>query len=234
MIAKNGTEPGFTIGNGYAIYRGPVTDGSMHRHAAFQIAIATQGEVAILDDTGALHHGTTLLVPPMTNHRLLPSPTLLTYFIEPQHAFADHLRGNRAPGITPADDLRTLQEQDIQKAAPHPPTSLDPRLLAAMTLLSTTRTPMPALAAQVGLSPQRLRALAHRQLGMPLPRWRLWTQLRQAAESLRQGHSLSQAAQSAGFADQPHFTRQMRQMMGLTPSTALKILNPPPTPNNHR
>lgn len=32
---------------------------------------------------------------------------------------------------------------------------------------------MPDAAAQVGLSPQRLRALARQQLGMPLSRWRV-------------------------------------------------------------
>ena len=33
---------------------------------------------------------------------------------------------------------------------------------------------LPAVAARVGLSPQRLRALARGQLGMPLARWRAW------------------------------------------------------------
>ena len=73
---------------------------------------------------------------------------------------------------------------------------------------------LPSLAAKVGLSPQRLRALAQSQLGMPLARWRVWTRLRRAAEALQNGQSLADAAITAGFADQAHLTRQMREMMG--------------------
>jgi len=35
---------------------------------------------------------------------------------------------------------------------------------------------------------------------------------------------LAQAAIAAGFSDQAHFTRQMREMMGLTPSVVLQAL----------
>nr|WP_225953685.1 helix-turn-helix domain-containing protein [Kibdelosporangium phytohabitans] len=83
---------------------------------------------------------------------------------------------------------------------------------------------MPGVAAAVGLSPQRLRALARQQLGMPLTRWRVWARLRRAAEALRDGQSLVDAAVTAGFADQAHLTRQMREMMGITPAAVLPIL----------
>jgi AraC-like DNA-binding protein len=80
------------------------------------------------------------------------------------------------------------------------------------------------LATQLGLSSQRLRALARQQLGMPLARWRVWTRLRRAAEALQRGQSLADAATEAGFADQAHLTRQMREMMGLTPAGLLPIV----------
>lgn len=83
---------------------------------------------------------------------------------------------------------------------------------------------MPALAAKVGLSPQHLRALAQHQLGMPLARWRIWQRLVRAAEALREGQPLAAAAITGGFADQAHFNRQMREMMGLTPSAVLPVL----------
>jgi len=83
---------------------------------------------------------------------------------------------------------------------------------------------MPALAATVGLSPQRLRALAQRQLGIPLPRWRIWQRLVRAVEALREGQPLAGAAITGGFADQAHFNRQMREMLGMTPSAVLPVL----------
>ena len=61
---------------------------------------------------------------------------------------------------------------------------------------------------------------------MPLARWRVWTRLRRAAESLQSGRSLADAAIAAGFADQAHLTRQMREMMGLTPAALLPIVRP--------
>jgi methylphosphotriester-DNA--protein-cysteine methyltransferase len=59
---------------------------------------------------------------------------------------------------------------------------------------------------------------------MPLARWRVWTRLRRAAEALRACESLADAAITAGFADQAHLTRQMREMMGLTPAVVLPVL----------
>jgi methylphosphotriester-DNA--protein-cysteine methyltransferase len=83
---------------------------------------------------------------------------------------------------------------------------------------------LPSLATAVGLSPQRLRALARAQLGMPLARWRVWSRLKRAAEALSGGQSLADAAITAGFADQAHLSRQMREMMGLTPADLLPIV----------
>jgi AraC-like DNA-binding protein len=215
--------PCFTIGDGYACYRGPVTDSAAHRHAAFQIAIAVRGEVAMLDATGTRHQATALVVPPMTWHRILAAPDVHTYFVEPQCAFADRLRGRH--GITEAGELHDLREEDLRPAAAQASGALDPRLVAAM---ATTDLPMPELAARVGLSPQRLRALARRLLGMPLTRWRVWARLRRAAEALGTGQSPADAAVTAGFADQAHLTRWMREMMGLTPAAVLPALRGQP------
>ena len=60
--------------------------------------------------------------------------------------------------------------------------------------------------------------------GIPLPS-RFWTRLRRAAEALLGGQSLADAAITAGFADQAHLTRQMREMMGLTPAALLPIVS---------
>jgi AraC-like DNA-binding protein len=214
--------PRFAVRDGYACYRGPVTDGAAHRHAAFQIAIAVRGEVAMLDAAGTCHRATALVVPPMTRHQMLAATDVLTYFVEPQSAFADRLR--ECHGITPADELHGLREEEISPAAARASSALDPRLVTAMDAVVAQELSIPDLAARVGLSPQRLRALAQRQLGMPLTRWRVWARLRRAAEALCDGQSLADAALTAGFADQAHLTRWMRELMGLTPSAVLPAL----------
>jgi AraC-like DNA-binding protein len=213
--------PHFAVSDGYAVYRGPVTDSTPHRHAAFQVAIAIGGEVTMVDGSANQHQAVALVVAPMTRHRMLANADLLTYFVEPHCAFADRLRERCRDDITAAPELHGLRAADIGVS---PSGALDPRLVTALTTLSDRAVPMPSLAAMVGLSPQRLRALARQQVGMPLARWRLWARLRRATEALRAGQSLADASVTAGFADQAHLTRAMRDMMGLSPSAVLPVL----------
>jgi hypothetical protein len=83
---------------------------------------------------------------------------------------------------------------------------------------------MPSLAATVGLSPST-RAPWH---GIRWAcRWRAGGCGRgcgRAAEALRAGQSLADAAITARLADQAHLTRWMREMVGLTPAAALPVL----------
>jgi AraC-like DNA-binding protein len=162
----------------------------------------------------------------MVGHRLLPVRELRTLFVEPQCAFADRLRAVCGGGITPAPGMRGLREEDV--AGGRLSGEVDGRLLDAMRVLMDERIPMTAVAARVGLSPQRLRALARRELGMPLARWRIWRRLARSAEALREGRTLSEAALAGGFADQAHFTREMRRMMGLTPAEVVQALGGQP------
>ncbi|MDT5000064.1 MAG: hypothetical protein QOK12_2169, partial [Mycobacterium sp.] len=148
----------------------------------------------------------------------------LTYFVEPHCVFADRLRERHGTGISAAPELRDLREDDVRPAGARPSSQLDPRLVQTLNAMSDFHASLPSLAADVGLSSQRLRALARDQLGMPLARWRVWTRLRRAAEALQSGQSLADAASTAGFADQAHLTRQMREMMGLTPAMVLPLL----------
>ncbi len=214
----------FTIGEGYAVYRGPMTVGTLHRHAAFQIVIGIHDEVAVVDATDVQHRAAVLVVAPMERHCLQATPDVLTYFVEPHCVFADRLRQHYGDGVTAAPELRDLSEDEVRPAGTRRSGELDPRLVQALNALVDNHVSLPSLAAKVGVSPQRLRALARSQLGMPLARWRVWTRLRRAAEALQNGQSLADAAITAGFADQAHLTRQMREMMGVTPAAVLPIL----------
>lgn len=218
----------FVVGAGYAVYRGPAAGGAMHGHAAFQVAIAEGGEVSMVDAAGAEHRAAALVVAPMVRHRMLATARLVTFFVEPQCVFAGRLRARCGAGIAAAADLRGLREEDLGPASVRPAGDIDPRLVEALELLRDGGVPMPGLAATVGLSPQRLRALAHAQLGMPLARWRVWARLRRAAEALQRGRSPADAAAEAGFTDQAHLTRRMREMIGLTPAAVVAAVRVQP------
>ena len=180
--------------------------------------------VAVVDASDVTHRAAALVVPPMQRHCLLATPDVLIYFVEPHCEFADRLRQHYGNAITAAPELRDLNEDDVRPGGNQPSGELDPRLVQALNALADTRITLSSLAATVGLSSQRLRALARQQLGMPLARWRVWTRLRRAAEALQRGQSLADAAITAGFADQAHLNRQMREMMGLTPAALLPIV----------
>ena len=186
--------------------------------------IGMRDDVAVVDGADVTHRGAALVVSPMQRHCLLATGDVLTYFVEPHCAFADWLRERYGTGICAAPELQNLGEDDVRPAGNRGSDDLDPRLVRALNALAGSDIALPDLATQIGLSPQRLRALARQQLGMPLARWRVWTRLRHAAEALQQGRSLADAATEAGFADQAHLTRQMREMMGLTPAALLPIV----------
>ncbi|MEV0563874.1 AraC family transcriptional regulator [Dactylosporangium sp. NPDC050588] len=221
------TSARFSVGDGYAVYRGPATDSAPHRHAAFQVAIAARGEVRLVDAAGTEHRGAVLVVAPMVRHRMLATAHLVTFFVEPQCVFAGRLRRRYGGGIAHAAELHAMSEGDLGPASVCPAGGIDPRLLRVMETLRGDAPPMADLAASVGLSPQRLRALAQAQLGMPLARWRGWARLRRAAEALQRGRSPADAAAEAGFTDQAHLTRRMREMIGLTPAVAVAALAGP-------
>lgn len=216
--------PRFAVRDGYALYRGPVADGPIHRHCAFQIAIAIGGEVTMADSAGIVHRGPALLVAPMAPHRIGASPDLLSYYVDPRCAFADTLRDRYDRGIHVAPELSGLREDDVAAFGAVTSSQLDPRLITALELLRNQTTAIPDIAAAVDLSPQRLRSLARGQLGMPLARWRVWSRLRRAVEAMQGGASLIDAAVTAGFSDQAHLSRQMRDMMGLTPAAVAPLL----------
>ncbi|MFD4135166.1 hypothetical protein [Streptomyces goshikiensis] len=68
MTTGEGTAPGS------AVYRGPSAPRAPHRHAAFQVAIAERGEVALADARGTPRRDPALIVPP-TWSRAAPSRT---------------------------------------------------------------------------------------------------------------------------------------------------------------
>jgi AraC family transcriptional regulator len=97
----------------------------------------------------------------------------------------------------------------------------DVRVLAAITVLKKTlnqHVSVADLAAQVGLSQSRLSHLFRSHTGLPVRRYVLWLRLQEAVRIIADGHSLTEAAHAAGFADSAHVTRTFHSMFGLAPS----------------
>lgn len=79
-------------------------------------------------------------------------------------------------------------------------------------------TSLPALAAQVQLSPGRLMHAFTESIGLPLRPYLAWLRLQRAAAAIVSGVPLGEAAHAVGFSDAAHMTRTFRRMLGMTPS----------------
>jgi AraC-like DNA-binding protein len=81
------------------------------------------------------------------------------------------------------------------------------------------------LADLLGVSPYRLSRVFHRQVGVPLTRYRNRLRVGAALHRLEQGEpSLAGLAAELGFADQAHLTRTLRAEVGETPHRLRALL----------
>jgi AraC-like DNA-binding protein len=76
---------------------------------------------------------------------------------------------------------------------------------------------LPDLARLVAVSPHHLSRIFRAEVGVSISSYRRRLRLRAALERIEQG-ALARVAADAGFADHAHLTREMRTLLGTTPS----------------
>jgi AraC-like DNA-binding protein len=74
------------------------------------------------------------------------------------------------------------------------------------------------LAKRAALSESRLMHLFRAQVGIPLRPYMRWLRLRHAANVVRTGGTLTEAAHAAGFADSAHLSTTFHKTFGISPS----------------
>lgn len=103
-----------------------------------------------------------------------------------------------------------MPEGNIQQAVAEVVASV--RLTAAANLTNSH------YALEAGLTEEVQSRWFRQETGLSLRRYRNWHRLFLAAWMMRQGVSLTVAAQEAGFSDAAHFNHVFREMVGLKPS----------------
>jgi AraC-like DNA-binding protein len=140
---------------------------------------------------------------------------------------ADELRDRRVP----LEDLWGRAGREVGERAGDDPaalagavhsrlaaSALDPRVLeAARRLDRAPATPVPALAAAVGLGERHLRRRFATAVGYGPKTFARIARFRAALQLVRAGEPLAAAALAAGYADQAHMTREMVELAGRTP-----------------
>ena len=140
---------------------------------------------------------------------------------------AEELRDRRVP----LEDLWGRAGREVGERAGEDPVALaqalrprlaasaiDARVLeAARRLARAPATPVPALAAALGLGERHLRRRFAAAVGYGPKTFARVARFRAALALVSGGEPLATAALAAGYADQAHMTREMVQLAGLTP-----------------
>ncbi|WP_240507289.1 helix-turn-helix domain-containing protein [Streptomyces kanamyceticus] len=199
---------------------------SPHRHPAWKLVLPVEGHALLGTSAGA-----GVLVPPQYAHACATSAGFVAAFLEPWSLRGDTGAPTWLDGPTvrrlldAARDGAGLDAEALRAestALMGAPRAVDPRIPLAVRAATAEATRIDVVAADLGLSAARLRALVAAQVGVPLSTLRQWRRLRGAVGPLVAGggsRGIADAAAAAGFADQAHLTRAARRFVGRTPGS---------------
>ncbi|MFI0454331.1 helix-turn-helix domain-containing protein [Actinomadura sp. 6N118] len=191
-----------------------------HAHPAWKIVLCDGGATTAQEDGRRAVSAPGLVIPPQHAHTCSTTTGYLAVFVDLWRTGPG--RGERVRQLDERSVRRLLDLADADglREALDPllgsPPALDPRL--AYVLERLDRPSIMTLADDVGLSPSGLRGLVHGAVGIPLVRLRQWHRLRHAVAQLGTV-SPAMAANAGHFADQAHFTRLARRLLGRTPGS---------------
>jgi methylphosphotriester-DNA--protein-cysteine methyltransferase len=218
-----------------AAFVGPGLDLAPHRNAVAVVAVALRQpfELTWLDpgapEAHPLIREASLIPPGRLHHLRARGPMAFVYLdaLSDDHAALQTSELERrsealreaARGAWSVDDL-CLSLGLARK----PPS--DPRiatLLKEIDLRPDDFDRLEVAARFVGVSPSRCRELIRLTAGVPFRRYRLWRRFAIVMRELSRARSLTEAAQSAGFASSAHLSAAFKAMFGLAPSTLLAL-----------
>ncbi|MDD5031216.1 MAG: helix-turn-helix domain-containing protein [Rhodoferax sp.] len=215
------------LGENWGVFVGDGSVTPVHQHLAFKVVVGLDGDILVQFKQRPSLSGRVALVRPQELHAVSASGVRVgLFYVEPQAlarddgaALSDHLPviaqamhdfdhdGVLAPVSAVARKL-TLLSRPLQR-----------NLGRARATLAEGQYSIEHAASAVGLSESRLSHLFRQQTGVPPSRFRRWSRLRQAANYLAVGMSITDAALEAGFSDAAHLTRTFTEMLGITPGT---------------
>lgn len=227
---------------GLIAFRGEAGDNKPHKHWAHQIVVGLGNPVEVRVGH-AYYAGMSLLIPAGTIHQLQTARVLCLYADPTHNACKTLLPQTMAQNISiieidgtrqliqlsSADDLQAALE-DFRKACTCGDVSgLDNRFQQVVEALRSelmlgrepSRTDLAELA---HLSSSRFSHWFSEQAGLPFRSYKKWLKLLLAFE-LTQSRSLTNAAMTAGFADQAHFCRAAMKAFGVNPATIKQLLS---------
>lgn len=213
------------LGENWGVFVGEGAVTPMHQHLAFKVVVGLDGDFLVQFKQRPSLAGAIALIRPQELHTVAAVGVRIgLFFVEP-------LALAQADGAALNDNLSTIAQamHDFDSDGVLRPISAVARKLTllanplprkldrARARLAEGQHSIEHVASTVGLSESRLSHLFKKQLGIPPSRFRRWSRLRQAANYLAAGMSITDASLEAGFSDAAHLTRTFTEMLGITP-----------------
>lgn len=218
--------PGLTV---YAESEGASV--SAHRCPAWSVVVPLRGELVVGADGAGVRSACGVVLPPGDRDPCRASGGFVACFVDLWHVRRDVPRIMADLSVEVAAALRSWAASVLSPGAAAPDPSVVSRLLVAAlgplgpgtavaravdSLRDHDR--LDAVAAALGRSPSRTRALVRDEIGWSLSELRRWLRLVRVVSTLTDA-DLAALAVEAGFSDQPHLTRAARAVLGRTPGS---------------
>ena len=232
-------ELSFVFGNKYAAFFVKPNQNVFHQNVAFQIVVSANDDITVINENHEKYVGRIVLIKPLTLSKIQCDGPLTHLYFSPTVDFTLNLMRfiedanihilSSTQKLLPFN-AKSSRAEIINVLDNHDQFSvklLDPRLRSVLENLDQNldNPSISNAAKHSGLSRSRIRALAREQIGVPLSTWVTWRKLINANKALSAGAELTEAALAGNFSDLAHFSRTMRRMFGVTPSTALMTIS---------
>ncbi|WP_405164365.1 helix-turn-helix transcriptional regulator [Nocardia sp. NBC_01499] len=227
-----------TIQPGVLSYRGGLTAAGMHAHHSVQVLVARRGEFVVSDTAGAEVTCRAAVIPADVGHAMsqgVVEGEMVHLAAESDDGIAlsrSVVRPEAAQAWADAGDalLAGLGEnQWWADGLPYVTSTVQPMrhpaLVAALRLLPERIEAGPVrlrdVAGAVGMSESRLAHLFAQEIGLAFRPYVRWLRMSRAIDQVALGHTLTDAAHTAGFFDGAHFTRVCIKTFGLSPAVLI-------------
>lgn len=228
---------------GWGLFEGHAGDAEPHAHHAVQVLFADTPQWVWTASAGRQRYAG-LVIGADVEHRLEPTTAPVTLlYVEPhsapgrrlQHSLSEGLRaldtkrmraargalGNVPTSAAVAASVAVIVGDEAPSDVPDVRDAVMAQLIDSLPLTLPDRLTAARLAKHVGLSESRFLHRFRDHTGLPLRPFLRWRRLLTAMTQVMAGHSLTDSAVAAGFADAAHFTRPFRRHFGIAPRMLL-------------
>lgn len=224
----------FDTFNGLYVFHLEELYADFHSHPATEIITASEGSFTFSTTQHTFHNVTFAVVDRNVAHQISigEGSKVAMVMIEHHDVMVVSYLANQGIHLSNGHYCNTLESplvlvEDIVNMVANAQTiqQYDGRVLAAINYMVNNqleyKTLMDSITQEVGLSESRISHLFKENVGISLKRYLIWTKLKHTIQHhLNREDDLMTSLFKAGFYDQPHFIKNFKAMLGVSPARA--------------